>query len=424
MTTEVMVAEPPFEAAEKATRRLTFRHARRLSRILDLQDFQDAAKRELPHAIYGYVANGSEDQTTRQTNRAVFEDYRLITRVLVGVKHRSQQTTLFGHRYAAPFGIAPMGGSAAVTYDADNVMAQAAADCGIPFVLSGNSLIPMEEVAAHHPGAWFASYQSPNTKAIEGMVSRAAAAGIGVFVLTADVPVGSNREADNRAGFHQPIQFNHKLIRDTLLRPEWLLSTAARTFFKRGVPHIDNLEYDGGPNLFSTSVGKIASHETLSWDHVRLIRKLWQGPFVVKGILSVEDAGMARDCGVDGIVVSNHGGRQLDKAVSTLHVLADIVDAVGDLPVIVDSGFRRGTDILTALALGAKFVLVGRPFLFAAAVGAEAGVLHAIDLLSKEIDRDMALLGVHSPGELGRDRLLRIAGGFAGGPPGAEGATR
>lgn len=417
MTTALQTVEEPFVAAEQARRHLVFRHTKRLGRIMDLEGFQREARRVLPHAIYAYVASGSEDQVTCDTNRAAFEDYRLITRVLVGVKHRSQGTTLFGHRYTAPFGIAPMGGSAAVTYDGDNVMARAAAHCGIPFVLSGNSLIPMEEVVQHHPGAWFASYQSPNTTAIEGMVHRAAAAGIRVFVLTADVPVGSNREAEKRAGFHQPIQLNYKIIRDGLLTPEWLVSTLARTFAKRGVPHIVNLEYDGGPNLFSRTVGKIASHETLCWDHVRLIRKLWKGPFVVKGILSREDALTAKDCGVDGIVISNHGGRQLDKAVSPLHVLPEIVDAVGDsVAVIVDSGFRRGTDVLTALALGAKFVLVGRPFLFAAAVGAEAGVLQAIDLLAKEIDRDMALLGIHTPGEIGRDRVMRIAAGFAGTP--------
>lgn len=400
--------EQSFAAAEHATRQLTVRHRRRLQDILDLENFQAAAQRKLPHAIYGYVANGSEDEISRKTNRAAFLDYRLIPRVLQGVKRRSQRTSLFGRGFAAPFGIAPMGGAAAVTYDADNVMARAAAQCEIPFVLSGNSIIPMEEVARNCPGAWFASYQSPNAHAIEGMINRVAAAGFRTFVLTADVPVGSNREKDARAGFHQPIQLNRKIIRDGIRHPGWVVSTALRTLLKRGIPHIDNLEYDGGPSLFSQAAGKIASHASLSWDHVRLIRRLWQGPFVVKGILSPDDARMAHDLGVDGIVVSNHGGRQLDKAATPLQVLPDVVAAAGDMTVIVDSGFRRGTDVLTALALGADFVLVGRPFLFAAAVAGEAGVLHAIELLSKEIDRDMALLGINSLDELGPDRLLRI----------------
>ena len=419
MHLQAAALERPFKAAESASRHLTFRYRRRLQSILDLSGFQAAARRVLPHAIFGYVANGSEDETSKDTNRAAFLDYRLVPRVLAGVEVRSQNTTLFGRRYAAPFGIAPMGGASAVTYDADNQMGRAAAACDIPFVLSGNSIVPMEEVAQCSPGAWFASYQSAHSRAIEGMVARVAAAGFRVFVLTADVPVGSNREKDAVDGFHQPIQLNHQMIRDGILHPNWLISTAVRTLVKRGIPHIDNLEYDGGPSLFSQSVGSIASHAGLAWDHVRLIRRLWQGPFVVKGILSPEDARTARHCGVDGIVVSNHGGRQLDKAVTPLMMLRDIVAEAGDMKVIVDSGFRRGTDVLTALALGADFVLIGRPFLFSAAVAGEAGVLHAIQLLSKEIDRDMALLGLRQLDELGPDRLLKLAPGPAapGNPP-------
>ncbi|HJS86959.1 MAG TPA: alpha-hydroxy acid oxidase [Acetobacteraceae bacterium] len=408
MAAESLTVEPPFARAEKAAESLPLRHARRLRRILDLDDFQRVARRHLPRAIHGYVANGSEDETSLATNRAAFLDYRLVPRVLVGVGERDQRTTLLGRHCAAPFGIAPMGGSAAVTYDGDVRMARAAAQCGIPFVLSGNSIIPMEEVARNCPGAWFASYQSPTTKAIEGMVERVAAAGFSTFVSTVDVPVGSNREKDRRAGFTQPIRLNPKLIRDGLAHPNWVVSTAARTLLKRGVPRIENLEYDGGPSLFSRTVTKIAAHAELCWDHVRLIRRLWKGPFVVKGILSREDARIARDHGVDGIVVSNHGGRQLDRAASPLHVLPDIVGAAGDMTVMIDSGFRRGTDVLTALALGADFVFIGRPFLFAAAVAGEAGVLHAIDLLSKEIDRDMALLGLRRIGELGRDSVLDL----------------
>jgi len=421
MTTLSPALQQPFKSAPAATRKLTFRYRRRLRPILDLEGFRPAARGVLPEAIYGYVANGAEAETSKDTNRAAFLHYRLVPRVLAGVENRSQNTTLFGRRYAAPFGIAPMGGAAAVTYDADNVMGRAASECDIPFVLSGNSIIPMEEVARNAPGAWFASYQSANRHAIEGMVARVAAAGFRVFVLTADVPIGSNREKDAREGFHQPIQLNRKIIRDGMRHPGWVISTAARTLVRRGVPHIDNLEYDGGPSLFSRSVGSIAGHAGLSWDHVRLIRKLWQGPLVVKGILSPQDARIAHDCGVDGIVVSNHGGRQLDKAATPLMVLPRIVAASGGMAVIVDSGFRRGTDVLTALALGAHFVLVGRPFLFAAAVAGQAGVLHAIELLSKEIDRDMALLGVRRLDELGPDRLLRLGEGLASPvPSGAE----
>jgi L-lactate dehydrogenase (cytochrome) len=408
MSAESLTLEHPVGRAEKRLKSLPLHHARRLRRILDLDNFQRTARRHLPRAIYGYVANGSEDEVSLAANRAAFLDYRLIPRVLVGVGERSQRTTLLGRQYAAPFGIAPMGGSSAVTYDGDLRMARAAARRDIPFMLSGNSIVPMEEVARAYPGAWFDSYQSPTTKAIEGMVERVAAAGFPVFVSTVDVPVGSNREKDHRAGFTQPIRLNPKMVRDGLLHPNWVLSTAARTLLRRGVPRIQNLDYEGGPSLFSRTVTKIAAHAELSWDHVRLIRRLWKGPFVLKGLLSREDARIARDHGVDGIVVSNHGGRQLDNAASPLEVLADIVAESGEMAVMIDSGFRRGTDVLTALALGADFVFIGRPFLFAAAVAGEAGVLHAIDLLSKEIDRDMALLGLRRVEEAGRDILLDV----------------
>jgi L-lactate dehydrogenase (cytochrome) len=240
------------------------------------------------------------------------------------------------------------------------------------------------------------------------MVRRVADAGFSVFLMTVDVPVGSNREKDQRAGFTQPIRLNPKLLAEGAMHPGWVVSTALRTLLTHGIPHVTNLDYDGGPSLFSTKAKKIASHASLSWDHVEIARKCWKGPLVLKGILSREDARIARECGVDGIVVSNHGGRQLDAAATPLQVLPGILSAAKGMTVLVDGGFRRGTDVLIALALGARFVLVGRPFLFAASVAGTAGVRHAIDLLSKEIDRDMALLGIRGLDELGPDRLLDV----------------
>ncbi|HYZ23905.1 MAG TPA: alpha-hydroxy acid oxidase [Rhodopila sp.] len=415
MSSETIAQAKPFERAQQAEARLPHRQTRGLKEILDIEEFQARARRILPRAIYGYVANGAEDEVTLATNRAAFRDYRLVPRVLQNVQSRSQAVSLFGQTYAAPFGIAPMGGAAAVTFDADLMMARAAAKSGIPFVLSGNSITPMEEVTQVHPGAWFAAYQSPNTEAIAGMVRRAAAAGFTAFLLTADVPVGSNRENDARTGFSQPIRLNRKIVLDGLQHPRWLAGTAARTLLKRGIPHIDDLEYSGGPSLFSRRVRKIASHTSLSWEHVRLIRRLWTGPFIIKGILSRADARMARECGADGIVVSNHGGRQLDSAATPLQILPDIMTEARGLAVMIDSGFRRGTDVLTALALGAQFVLIGRPFLFACCCAAEAGVLRAIDLLAQEVDRDMALLGLHALDEVGPDMLQSVHGSAATG---------
>jgi len=360
----------------------------------------------LPHAVYGYVAHGAETETTLRANRAAFDAWRLVTRVLVGVSERHQDIQLFGRRYAAPFGIAPMGGSALVAYEGHTVMAKAAAEARIPFILSANSIIPLEEVVRANPDMWFAAYQSPDRGAVEGMVERLARVGVAVLVVTADLPIGSNREADARAGFGFPIRPGLKLGWDVAMHPRWVASVLARTLVKRQNPHIDNLEPWGGPGLFSREVvAGIAAHETLCWHHIRLLRELWKGRLVIKGILSPADAALARDCGADGIILSNHDGRQLDQAVSPLQVVTSVLEQAGGLTVMIDSGFRRGTDVIKTLALGAHAVFIGRPFLFAAAFAGQSGVAHAIKLLAREIDRDMAMLGVLNIDDIGREML-------------------
>lgn len=380
----------------------------KLARIRNLQDFETAVHDRLPRAVYTYVASGSEDGVTLRRNRDAFLDWRFETRILTDVAERDPQVDLFGRAYAAPFGIAPMGGSAVVAYDADLAMARAAAALRVPFVLSANSITPMEEVARAAPGAWFAAYQDPDPAKVAAMVARVARAGFAVLVLTADVPVGSNREADARRGFRQPIRPTPQLAWDAATHPGWLLGTLVHTFAKRGLPRIDNLEPEGGPHLFSGGVSSIAAHDRLSWRHVDLIRRLWDGPLVIKGVLSPEDAARARASGADGIIVSNHGGRQLDHSATPLDVLRTIRAKAQDMTVMIDSGFRRGTDVLTSLALGARLAFVGRPFLFAAALAGEAGVKHAISLLAQEIDTDMALLGLHNLQELREDMLIAV----------------
>ncbi len=390
--------------AQKATSK-PGRVPKRLQDILDLDDFERAARPKLPHAVYGYVAHGAETETTLRANRAVFDSWRLVPRVLVGVNERRQNIQLFGRQYAAPFGIAPMGGSALVAYQGHTVMAKAAADARIPFILSANSIIPLEEVMRANPNAWFAAYQSPDRGAIEGMVERVTRAGVGGLVITADVPIGSNREADARAGFGFPIRPNFKLSWDVAKHPRWLASVLARTLVRRGNPHIDNLEPWGGPGLFSREVAGIAAHEGLSWQHIQMVRDQWKGPLIIKGILSPDDVTRAGDHGADGVILSNHGGRQLDQAVSPMQVLTSALERANGMTVMIDSGFRRGTDVIKALALGAHAAFVGRPFLFAAAFAGKRGVAHAIALLAKEIDRDMALLGVRNIKEIGPQAL-------------------
>lgn len=382
-----------------------------MRKVLDLDDFERVVCRKLPRAVFDYVKHGSETETALLTNRAVFDQWRLISRVLVGVAERSQAITLLGRDYSAPFGIAPMGGSALVAYDAHNVMARAAAEARIPFILSANSIIPLEEVAQQNSDTWFAAYQSPTAAAAIGIADRCARAGIRVLVVTADVAVHSNRESDPRNGFGFPVRPTPRLTSDVLTHPRWMFGVLARTVLKRGIPRMVNLEPGGGPSLFSSRMKGSTAHPALSWEHIRILREHWKGPLVVKGILSPHDVALARDHGVDGVILSNHGGRQLDHAVSPITMLPAALKVAGGLTVMIDSGYRRGTDVIKALALGAHAVFVGRPFLFAAAHGGQAAVAHGISLLRNEIDMDMALLGLRQLADTSPEMLIRVAGG-------------
>ncbi len=243
-----------------------------MRKIIDLDDFERVVRGKLPRAVFDYVRRGSETETTLRTNRAVFDDWRFVTRVLVGVRERSQDVTLFGRRYSAPFGIAPMGGSALVAYDGHNVMARAAAAADIPFILSANSIIPLEEVAKQNPDTWFAVCQSATREAVTGIADRCARAGIRVLVVTADVPMHSNRESDARNGFGFRVRPTPRLTWDVAIHPRRMLGVLARTVFKRGIPRMVNLEPSGGPSLFSSRMKGSTAHPVLSWHHIRILR--------------------------------------------------------------------------------------------------------------------------------------------------------
>lgn len=375
--------------------------------VLCLDDFEIKARHRLPRPIFGYVAGGAEDSRSRHDNRAVFEEYGFTTRVLVDVSQRSQEVELFGTRYASPFGIAPMGINALSAYRGDLVLARSAQQAGIASIMSGTSLIPLETVAQAAPQTWFQAYLPGDSASIEALVERVAQAGYKTLVLTVDIPVSANRENNVRTGFSTPLRPSLRLAWDGVTHPAWLVGTLLRTLVRHGMPHFENsFSTRGAPILSSNVLRDFSARDHLNWTHLGQIRQQWKGSLVIKGILSVPDALAARDHGADGIILSNHGGRQLDGAVSPLRVLAPVVDAVGSLPVMIDSGFRRGSDVLKALALGARMVFVGRPFNYAAAVAAETGVAHAIALLRDEVDRNMAMLGVTRCADLSRDRLV------------------
>ncbi|MDM0026651.1 alpha-hydroxy acid oxidase [Variovorax saccharolyticus] len=381
---------------------------RRLRRMLSLDDFEAAARRFLPAPIFAYVSGGCETNRSLRANRSAFEGFAWVPRVLADTSGRTLATSLFGRQYAAPFGIAPMGISALSAYRGDLVQAQAAAATNVPMILSGTSLIPMEEVARANPAAWFQAYVPGEPERILKLLDRVERAGFGTLVVTVDTPVSGNRENNIRAGFSTPLRPSLRLALEGLRHPGWLCKTALRTLLLHGMPHFENSQATRGAPILSASVLRdFGARDHLDWQHFALIRRRWKGRLVVKGILDARDALQAREHGADGVILSNHGGRQLDGAVSPMQVLPGVVAALGDdYPVMIDSGFRRGNDVLLALALGAKFVFVGRPFNYAGAVAGQAGVEHAIGILASEILRNMALIGVQSPAGVSRENLF------------------
>ncbi|WP_052121115.1 alpha-hydroxy acid oxidase [Inquilinus limosus] len=384
-------------------------------RFLCLDDFERAARSRLPRMLYGFVAGGAEEQASLRDNRAAFAELRFLPRILADVSARSQATSLFGRPQAHPFGIAPMGLTGICAFEADLLLARAAAEVRIPMVLSATSIIPMEQIRAAAPDTWMQAYLPAETDRIDGFLQRVADAGFETLVLTADVPVAANREHNIRNGFDLPLRPGPRLFWQGATHPRWLLGTVLRTLARRGMPHFENMDRHRGPPVVSpAAVRALGRRDALSWVSFEFIRARWRGKLLIKGVLSPRDARIASEAGADGIIVSNHGGRQLDGAVSPLRALPAIAAEAKGLPILFDSGIRRGSDVLKALALGADFVFLGRPFLFAAAAAGAAGIRRAIAILAEEIDRDMALLGVTAPSMVTPDYLAAATPPFGG----------
>ncbi|AHV94028.1 alpha-hydroxy acid oxidase [Bordetella holmesii] len=369
--------------------------------FLSLHDFEPAAKKRLPRQLYGYLRHGAEDGMAIEANRQAFAGIHLCPKVLTDVSNRSSSISLLGQTYSAPFGLAPVGLAAMWCYRADKVLAQAAQEHNVPAIMSGASLVPMEEVAQAAPQTWFQAYLPAEQERIQALLTRVRNAGFSTLVLTVDLPVSPNPEAYARHGFSAPLKPSLRMAWDGLSHPSWLMSTFLKTLFRHGMPHFENWRAERGAPIISARVERdTQGRDKVSWPHVALARRLWQGPLIIKGILRPDDALLAAKTGCDGIIVSNHGGRQIDGAVSGLDMLPEIVAAVPNLPVMLDGGIRRGTDILKALSLGARCVFVGRPMHYAATVGQRAGVEHAIQILKTELHRNTALLGLNHPQEI------------------------
>lgn len=386
----------------------------RLRGILSLRDLEPAARRVLPRPIFGYLQGGVEDNVSQQANVNVYRRWLLRTNVLVDVSSRSQQCELMGKRYSSPFGIAPMGLCAMFAFDGDVAIATAAEEAGIPYILSGASLTRMERVAKAAPTCgWFQAYIPGELAHIEGLLERVESAGFQTLVITVDTATLANRENNVRVGFSTPLRPSLRLARDGLVRPRWLLGTLGRTLVKHGIPHFENAGKGRGVPIISThAIRQFGLRDHLCWDHLALIRRKWRGKLVVKGVISPVDVMRAEQAGADGVILSNHGGRQLDGTAPPLLVLPDAVKVKGKMALMIDSGIRRGTDVLKALALGADFAFIGRPMAYAAAIDGQQGVAHSINLLRQEIRRDMALLGVCHLDELSTEHLIPAPAGL------------
>lgn len=383
---------------------------RDVSRAHSIDDLRAMAHRRLPNFCCEYVEGGAEDEATLRRNRDVFREMAFLPRTLVNVEKRNQSVTLFGERSASPFMIGPTGFSGMMFREGDVKLASAAAAAGIPFVLSNVSTIALEEVVRRAGGrVWMQVYMYRTRQFIEKLVQRAKAAGIEALVVTTDSAVFGKREWDLR-NYIEPLRLNLRNKIDVLRHPRWM----ANVLWPSGMPRFANLGDLLPPGQDSVKGATITLGQqldpSLSWDDIRWLRDLWLGPLIVKGVLGAPDALRAVEVGVDGIVLSNHGGRQLDGAVSAMDVLPEVVEQVGGrLSVMLDGGFRRGSDILKAVALGADAVLLGRATTYGLAAGGQPGVERAIDILQTEINRVLGLLGCSDIAGLDRSylRLLR-----------------
>ncbi|NDL61644.1 alpha-hydroxy acid oxidase [Acerihabitans arboris] len=376
--------------------------------MLNLEDYRRMAQRALPAFAFDYVDGGADDERTLADNRAVFDRWQFVAPVLKDASVRDLSVTLGDTTLAAPFMIAPTGYNGMLRYRADQMLAQAAGHAGISYIQSTVSTASLEDMPAGRKGAhWFQLYVLKDRRVTVDLLRRAREVGCASLVVSVDAVHFGNRERDKRH-YRKPMKLSLGSYLNVARHPGWVL----RTLVPGGMPGFGNLK-PYLPPQFRRGVGGATyfaqqMDDTLDWQTLAWIRSLWQGGFYVKGILTVEDARAAMAMGADGLILSNHGGRQLDGSVSPLTVLPDIRLACGPAArILIDGGIRRGTDIVKALALGANAVLVGRPMLYAVAVAGEAGVAQAITLLTQEIDRTLAQLGCRSPAELGPHLLRR-----------------
>lgn len=380
-----------------------------LARAWNIEDLRRMARGRIPRAVFDFFDGGAEDETTLAANRAAFARVRLAPKVLVDVSRVETGTEILGGRAGLPLAIAPTGASGLGWPGADIALARAAAAMEVPFTLSTAANVSIERLAHEAPGRhWFQLYVLRHPEVTAKLVARAKAADYEALMVTVDLPVGGKRERDFHNDFTIPFHPTARNLADFLSRPRWLLA-----LIRNGVPKLKNLEgYEpdaqATPGTRGTIASSVGSHldPAFDWDRLKALRDSWPRTLIVKGVARADDAERMAALGCDAVVVSNHGGRQLDGAIATLDALPEIARAVGRrITVMLDSGVRRGGDIVKARALGARAVLVGRATLYGVSAAGEAGARRALDILADELVRTMQLCGVTRIDEIGEELI-------------------
>lgn len=372
--------------------------------VYNIWDIRREAEKRLPRGIFEYIDRGAEDEIALQNNRKAFDKLKFVNRVLVDVSKRNLNCEFLGKKISMPFGVSPTGTVGLTRYGGEVAVAKAANRMGVPCCVSTNAQTKMEEIWEKAGGnLWFQLYMWPDIDMRMKFIDRIKDVGFDTLVITVDGPVGSNREYNKRNGYGIPLRPNPRMIAQFLAKPSWLFSVIIQHYIRRGPLIFENYP----PELRSRVTDrkqkyKLAKTDNQNWSDIRLIREKWPGKLIVKGLLYKIDVVKSVEEGVDAVIISNHGGRYIDSSVSPIQVLPEIREAVGDkFPLIVDSGPRRGSDIIKALALGANLVMSGRPTLYGAAFKGEEGAYRVLEILRDETDTLMAQLGLNSINEIG-----------------------
>jgi L-lactate dehydrogenase (cytochrome) len=379
----------------------------RLAACRNIEDLRRAFRRSVPLAVADFVDGGAEDEVTLRRNREAFHRARLVPHLFAGVPDVDLRVSLFGDEVAMPVGLAPTGLNRVIHPDGELAVARAAARAGLVYAVPSMGSVTLEELAAAVPPGtvqWFQLYVWRDRGLTRELVQRARSAGYRALVVTLDTPLSGARERDIANGMSVPPKLTRSAAINAARHPDWWVR-----FLRSGPVSFENVRGRTPNTSNTTTMGYVAEQfdPTATWDDLAPVLDAWDGPVIAKGILSVADAERAVEAGATGVMVSNHGGRQLDRAPATFEVLAEIADAVGDrATILIDSGIRRGGDVIAARAAGASACFVGRPYLYGLGAAGEAGVSRAIELLEGELRRTMALLGARSPADIDETFLM------------------